>query len=93
MTSVLPSDGVYSVGVEDAQGRQWRGAASIGTNPTFGEYPRTLEVHVLDLPKNTDLYGQSMRITFHEWLRGMMRFDSVDVLVSQIARDCAQVVA
>ncbi|MEY4786943.1 MAG: Riboflavin kinase, partial [Planctomycetota bacterium] len=53
--------------------------------------PRTLEVHVLDLPKNTDLYGQSMRITFHEWLRGMMRFDSVDVLVSQIARDCAQV--
>lgn len=93
LTSVLPSDGVYSVGVEDAQGRQWRGAASIGSNPTFGEYPRTLEVHVLDLPKNTDLYGQSMRITFHEWLRGIMRFDSVDVLVSQIARDCAQVVA
>jgi len=26
-------------------------------------------------------------------LRGMIRFDSVDVLVSQIARDCAQVVA
>jgi riboflavin kinase/FMN adenylyltransferase len=92
LTSVLPSDGVYSVGVEDAQGHQWRGAASIGTNPTFGECPRTLEVHVLDMPKNTDLYGQSMRISFHEWLRGMIRFDSVDVLVSQIARDCAQVV-
>lgn len=93
LTSVLPSDGVYSVSVEDAQGRHWRGAASIGSNPTFGEYPRTLEVHVLDLPKNTDLYGQSMRISFDEWLRGMMRFDSVDVLVTQIARDCAQVVA
>lgn len=93
LTSVLPSDGVYSVGVEDAQGRHWRGAASIGSNPTFGDCPRTLEVHVLDLPKNTDLYGQSMRVSFHEWLRGMMRFDSVDVLVAQIARDCAQVVA
>ncbi|MDA1262688.1 MAG: riboflavin biosynthesis protein RibF [Planctomycetota bacterium] len=93
LTSLLPSDGVYSVGVEDAQGRHWRGAASIGSNPTFGECPRTLEVHVLDLPKNADLYGQMMRISFHEWLRGMMRFDSVDVLVAQIARDCAQVVA
>lgn len=59
LTSVLPSDGVYSVGVEDAQGRHWRGAASIGSNPTFGEYPRTLEVHVLDLPKIQTCMGKA----------------------------------
>ncbi len=93
VSSVLPSDGVYAVGVEDAQGRKWRGAASIGTNPTFGDCPRTLEVHVLHLPPNSDLYGQVLCISFDEWLRGMMRFDSIDVLVAQIARDCARVIA
>ncbi len=90
LESVLPADGVYSVDVVDAAGRQWRGAASIGSNPTFGDSARTLEVHVLDLPKETDLYGQRLRISFREWIRGMMRFDSVDSLVSQIARDCAR---
>jgi len=91
--TVLPADGVYAVTVTDQDDRTWRGAASIGTNPTFGDYPRTLEVHVLDLPHETDLYGHSLRVSFDQWIRSMMRFDSVDVLIAQMARDCAKVLA
>ncbi|MSQ89848.1 MAG: riboflavin biosynthesis protein RibF [Phycisphaerales bacterium] len=90
---VLPADGIYAVGVEDAQGRLFKGAASLGSNPTFGDCPRTLEVHILQMPHDSDMYGQPISIFFHRWLRGMMRFDSTEVLIAQIARDCAQVVA
>ncbi len=89
--TVLPGDGVYAVRAEASSGRSWRGAASIGSNPTFGDCPRTLEVHLLELPHTTDLYGQTLRVSFDRWLRGMLRFDRIDELVSQIARDCERV--
>lgn len=85
----LPCDGVYGCTAADASGRRWRAAASIGTNPTFGDCARTLEVHVLGMDHATDLYGQSMRVEFDRWIRPMLAFPSVDALVAQMARDCA----
>lgn len=89
--SVLPADGVYEVSVDDGCGQHWVGAASIGTNPTFGACPRTLEVHMPALPFESNLYGQTLRVSFTRWIREMMRFDSVDALVAQITLDCAKV--
>lgn len=89
----LPMDGIYAVDVEDAQSRRWRGAASLGTNPTFGSDTRRLEVHMLHMDPQTDLYGQSLTVAFDGWLRDMIRFESIDVLVQQIGRDCARVMA
>jgi len=88
---MLPADGVYAVEVTTAEGDLWRGAASIGTNPTFGEQPRTLEVHILGVPPSLDLYGTTVRVRFLRWIRGMVRFDSVDDLIHQMERDCERV--
>jgi len=88
---MLPADGVYAVEVTTAEGDLWRGAASIGTNPTFGEQPRTLEVHILGVPRSLDLYGTTVRVRFLRWIRGMVRFDSVDDLIHQMERDCERV--
>ncbi|MSR69528.1 MAG: riboflavin biosynthesis protein RibF [Phycisphaerales bacterium] len=89
--AVLPADGIYEVAVEDARGKGWSGAASIGTNPTFGAGLRTLEVHMPALPFESNLYSQSLRVSFTRWIREMLRFDSVEALVAQITRDCAKV--
>lgn len=88
---MLPADGVYAVEVTSADGDVWRGAASIGSNPTFGQQSRTLEVHILGVAPSLDLYGKTIRVHFLRWIRGMVRFDSVDDLVEQMTRDCEKV--
>lgn len=79
-----PPDGVYAVRVR--RGDTWLdGVANIGTNPTFGAAPRTLEVYLFDFDEN--LYGERLTVAFVERLRGEVAFSSVDALVAQIRRD------
>ena len=85
----LPQDGVYACTVTLPGGGRWTAAASVGTNPTFGACPRTLEVHILDLDHSTDLYGQRLQVDFDRWIRPMLAFPTVDALVAQMGRDCA----
>lgn len=89
--ALLPADGVYAVRVHLGDGRSWLGAASVGTNPTFGSAPRTLEVHLLGAPEGTDLYGALLSVEFTAWIREMLAFDSVERLVIQMRRDCDMV--
>ncbi len=81
-----PPDGVYAVRVQHDD-RWIDGVANIGTNPTFGTAPRTLEAHLFDF--DADLYGERLTVTFIERLRGEVAFPSVETLVAQIARDAA----
>ncbi len=81
-----PPDGVYAVRVLHDE-RRIDGVANIGTNPTFGVAPRTLEVHLFDF--DADLYGERLSVAFVERLRGEIAFPSVEALVAQIARDAA----
>jgi riboflavin kinase/FMN adenylyltransferase len=85
----LPKDGVYACTVTLPDGSRWAAAASVGTNPTFGACPRTLEVHILRMDHSTDLYGQRLHVDFDRWIRPMLAFPSVDALVAQMGRDCA----
>jgi len=85
----LPQDGVYACTVTLPGGAQWAAAASVGTNPTFGACPRTLEVHILGMDHSTDLYGQRLSVDFDRWIRPMLAFSTVDALVAQMGRDCA----
>lgn len=89
--AMLPRDGVYGVEVRVGGSESMLGAASVGTNPTFGSTPRTLEVHVLEMAQTTDIYGQTMSVDFLEWIRPMMRFEKVSQLIAQMERDCQQV--
>jgi riboflavin kinase/FMN adenylyltransferase len=88
----LPADGIYAVWLERADGTVHPGAASLGRRPTiYDDQPfRLLEVHLLDGPYgDDDLYGERVAVRFVERLRGEERFDTVDELVEQIGRDCA----
>ncbi len=78
--------GIYAVTLSVDAGPAMPAVASLGTNPTFVDAGRlVLEVHVLDWAG--DLYGRRVRTTFVARLRDELRFDSVDALVAQIARD------
>lgn len=86
---VVPALGIYAVWVERlaAPGRRIAGAASLGTNPTFGAHPVGLEVHLIDW--SGDLYGARLRVGFVARLRGEERFADVPALVDQMQRDVA----
>ena len=83
----LPADGVYAgtyIGEDDIE----RAAAvSLGRRPTFYEESGLLllEAYVLDF--EGDLYGQNATVRFLRRLRGQERFESVDDLIAQMARD------
>lgn len=81
---VVPGNGIYAVRFHTS-GQSLMGAASLGTNPTFGENPRTLEVHVLDF--EGDLYGKIVEVEFIAYLRPEARFTSVDDLIRQMRDD------
>ena len=49
---LIPAGGVYAVRVEWGDGQRSRGIMNIGTRPTFGSHPQTLEVHLLDYSGN-----------------------------------------
>lgn len=84
---LIPADGVYA-GRCELDGTVYSAAISIGTNPTFGENPRTVEAHLLDF--TADLYGRSLRLDFIDWQREQEVFKSIEALKAQIARDLNQ---
>ncbi|MBQ9365651.1 MAG: bifunctional riboflavin kinase/FAD synthetase [Schwartzia sp.] len=80
----IPVDGAYASKVF-ADGKCYAGMANIGTNPTFGNAARRLEVHLLDYEGN--LYGRTIKVSFIKLLRHEVRFSSIDELVGQLKRD------
>jgi riboflavin kinase/FMN adenylyltransferase len=83
---VTPGHGVYAARATTSAGETLPAAVNIGVRPTFvtgrGEL---IEAHLLDF--SGDLYGSRLEIAFLKRLRGEKRFDSVDALVDQMARD------
>ena len=95
-STAVPADGVYAgwVAVLGEQGQQdgelMPAAISVGTNPTFeGERTRRVEAYVLDRD-DLELYGCDVEVVFVKRLRGMVRFESVDALVSAMRDDVEQ---
>jgi riboflavin kinase/FMN adenylyltransferase len=83
----LPADGVYAGTYLGPDGVEHRAAISLGRRPTFYEHAEMslLEAFVLDF--EGDLYGDEVKVRFVERLRGDARFETVDALVEQMARD------
>ena len=86
----LPADGVYATraGVGN---ETFPSMTNIGTNPTFGDKRRAVEVYIVDY--RGDLYGQELQLEFVERLREERRFDSVEELKKQMAEDVKRGVA
>jgi riboflavin kinase/FMN adenylyltransferase len=81
-----PLSGVYAVEVTGAGLERAKGVANVGTRPTVNDSIKAnLEVHLLDL--NQDLYGRRIEVVFKHKLRDEKKFESVDELKENIARD------
>jgi riboflavin kinase/FMN adenylyltransferase len=92
--TATPADGVYagwltSLALDGAETSRWPAAISVGTNPTFGAGERTVEAYALDR-NDLDLYGAHAAIDFAARLRGIVRFDSIEDLITQMRQDVIQ---
>ncbi|ANK12265.1 bifunctional riboflavin kinase/FAD synthetase [Erythrobacter neustonensis] len=84
-----PKYGIYAVtGRILATGEVLQGAANIGIRPQFEPPKELLEPYFFDF--KGDLYGQEIEVAFHHFLRGEAKFDSLDALIEQMDRDCAE---
>ncbi|MDO4432678.1 MAG: riboflavin biosynthesis protein RibF [Aerococcaceae bacterium] len=82
---MLPGVGIYAVEFF-VEGTWHIGMASIGYNPTFTSEQRlTCEVHVLDF--NQMIYGQAVKVRWHHYLRGEVKFDGMESLIAQLIQD------
>ncbi len=86
---VVPADGIYAVWVLVPQGGDLLpGVCSIGERPTVEGAGRAIEVYLFDF--EGDLYDQILEVRFVRQLRNEERFDSLDALQAQMARDVAE---
>jgi riboflavin kinase/FMN adenylyltransferase len=84
-----PLMGIYTVSVDGLADRPWPGVASVGVRPTINDAGRpTLEVHLFDW--NTECYDAHLRVNFLKKQRDEERYDSLDALTAQIARDAEE---
>ena len=83
----LPADGIYAGWFVRPDGDSHAAAISLGRRPTFCDDidASVLEAYLLDFDR--DLYGEKARVSFVARLRDQVRFDTVEDLVAQMARD------
>ncbi|MDX1733387.1 MAG: bifunctional riboflavin kinase/FAD synthetase [Halioglobus sp.] len=81
-----PLTGVFAVTVDGPGLEAAQGVANVGVRPTVDDSIKAnLEVHLLD--REVDLYGKRIDVTFHRKLREEMKFESVEQLRANIAKD------
>ena len=87
--ATIPADGVYA-GWLTVGNNRWAAAISIGTNPTFpGVRGRQVEAYAVD-QIGLELYGQDAKLEFVWRLRDTVKYESLDALLVQMAKDCDQ---
>jgi riboflavin kinase/FMN adenylyltransferase len=84
---LLPANGVYITTLEVAGQQLFRGVTNIGNRPTFGADSFAVETHLFDF-KPIDLTESTpLEMTFLKRLRAERRFDSPELLRTQIGLD------
>ncbi len=81
---LIPADGVYVVNIKH-KGVMHGGMLNIGNNPTVNGKFKTVEVNIFDFDK--DIYGDEATIYFLERLRDEVKFNNVEELKKQLAKD------
>ena len=82
----VPADGVYAGWLTAPDGARLPAAISVGSHPTFNGVDRRVESYVLDRT-DLELYGQEVMVEFVDRLRGQVKFDGIDGLISQMDED------
>jgi riboflavin kinase/FMN adenylyltransferase len=58
---------------------------NIGTRPTVDGTKRVIEVNIFDFGE--DIYGATLRVYLKKYLRGEQKFNGLDALKEQLAKD------
>ena len=87
---LIPGDGVYAVKVEiideDPDNIQLhKGMMNIGLRPTVDGKKRMIEVNIFNF--NEDIYDRTLRIYVHSFIRGEVKFNGLEELKMQLAKD------
>jgi riboflavin kinase / FMN adenylyltransferase len=102
---LVPGNGVYAVSVrsrESGSGSQEmnspdfrpqtsdlkKGMMNIGVRPTVDGTKRVIEVNIFDFDE--DIYGSTLRVHVRKFLRGEQKFNGLDALKEQLAKDKLQ---
>lgn len=84
-----PRYGIYAVRGTLPDGTVLNGAANLGIRPTIEGAPiELLEPYFLDF--SGDLYGLTIEVALIEFLRPEAKFDGLDALKAQMAKDVAE---
>lgn len=84
----IPCQGVYSIkafGILPEQ-KPVLGVMNIGNRPTVAGQDLSVEVHLFDWAN--DIYGETLTVRLESFIRPEQKFESLDALKEQIARDC-----
>lgn len=82
-----PAFGVYAC-TALVENKTCVAVTNIGVRPTVNGENVTVEPWILDF--SGDLYGKSITLSFHKYLRPEQKFDSLDELKAQIQKDAAE---
>ena len=83
-----PKYGIYAVRVHLDDGSDHDGVASLGVRPMFDPPQELLEAVLFDF--DDDLYGRTIEVALHHYLRPEAKFDSVEALMAQMDQDAAE---
>ncbi len=83
-----PAYGIYAVRVRLDDGSEHDGVASMGIRPMFDPPEELLEANLFGF--EGDLYGRTIEVMLHHYLRPEAKFEDVDALMSQMAKDAEQ---
>lgn len=81
---LIPKTGAYIV-KSNIDGKQVFGMMNIGFRPTVSGKNQTIEVHFFNF--DTQIYGKTIQIDILKFLREEQKFDSVEALKNQLAKD------
>ena len=89
----MPAPGIYASWTTIGDGSIWPSATYIGDNPTLGGTPNAFETHLLgfDSRPRRALYGQTLNVSFVQFMRHDTDFATVDHLAAQLKTDIAQI--
>ena len=87
---LIPDDGIFSAKVI-VGGVSHKGMAYIGSRPTINGITRNIEVNIFDF--DTEIYGEEISMQFFNYVRGDVKFDGLDALKIQLAKDRDDVLA
>jgi riboflavin kinase/FMN adenylyltransferase len=84
---LIPGNGVYAVEVKSQKSevKSLQGMMNIGVRPTVDGKKRVIEVNIFDFDE--DIYGQTLQVHLHHYLRGEVKFNGLEELKEQLQKD------